>query len=128
MAVMANAAMGKRDMVFCVLFVGDEPLIRHLVWDAARRLGAVDEWAEGIRQASLLRLRVMFFLLLDRDPSLKQRLLEGWPDLCLVGMEPNKANAFFQALGHEVIDPWLVDERKCEDGFISGVIDLYLVS
>lgn len=114
-------------MVFCVLFVGDEHLIRHLVFDSARRLGA-ESWREGIRTASLVRLRVMFFLLADRDPELKGKLLDGWPDLCVAGMEGAKANAFFQALRSEVIDQWLVDERRCEDEFVSNVIDLYLVS
>ena len=115
-------------MLFSVLFVGDAPLIRHLVLDSVRRLGAEVDWAEGIRRASLVRLRVMFFLLLDRDPALKQKILEGWPDLCVEGLEPRKAEALFHGLGKEVVEPWLVDERKCEDEFLSRVIDLYLVS
>ena len=117
----------KRDMVFGVLFVGDERLIRHLVADSARRLGA-DDWAVGIREASLVRLRVMFFLLLDRDAALRGKIAEGWPELCVVPMDPGKAASFFQSLRVEVIGPWLVDERKCEDDFVSHVIDLYLVS
>jgi hypothetical protein len=121
-------ATARRDMLFSVLFVGDAPLIRHLVLDSARRLGAEVDWAEGIRRASLVRLRVMFFLLMDRDPALKQKILEGWPDLCVEGLEPRKAEAFFHGLAGEVVEPWLVDERKCEDEFLSRVIDLYLVS
>lgn len=120
--------MAKRDMIFCVLFIGDEQLVRHLILDSIKRLGALSDWEQGIWQASLVRLRVIFFLLMDRDPSLKQKILDGWPDICVVGIEPNKANAFFQQLRVEVIDPWLVDERKCEDEFVSGVVDLYLVS
>ena len=117
----------RRDMLFCVLFVGDECLIRFLVADSARRLGA-DDWAEGVRSASLVRLRVMFFLLVERDPALKEKLLEGWQDLCVPGLEPGKAGYFFKELRGQVIDPWLVDERKCEDEFMSDVVDLYLVS
>ena len=120
--------MARRDMVFCVLFIGDEKLIRHLVLDSVRRLGAAGDWAQGIWAASLIRLRVMFFLLMDRDPVLKQKILDGWPDMCVAGIEPNKANSFFQQLRVDVVDPWLVDERKCEDEFVSGVVDLYLVS
>ena len=116
--------MAKRDMVFSVLFIGNEQLIRHLVLDSVRRLGAVSDWEHGICRASLIRLRVMFFLLMDRDPALKQKILDGWPDLCVVGIEPNKANLFFQQLRVEVIDPWLVEERKYEDEFVSGVVDL----
>lgn len=115
-------------MIFCVLFIGDEQLIRHLVLDSIRRLGAADEWDQGIWAASLIRLRVMFFLLMDRDSALKQKILDGWPDLCVLGIEPNKANSFFRQLAGEVIDPWLIDERKCEDEFVSNVTDLYLVS
>jgi hypothetical protein len=120
-------ACTKRDMVFSVLFVGDEGLIRHLVADSARRLGASD-WAAGIKEASLIRLRVLFFLLVDRDIALKAKIVDGWPDLCVLAMDPSKAVSFFQSLRVEVIDPWMVDERKCEDDFVSHVVDLYLVS
>ena len=118
----------QKDMLFCVLYVGDEPLIRHLVSDSARRLGALEEWADGIGQASLLRLRVMFFLLMDRDPALKQKLLDGWPDLAVQGADASKMAVFFRELRSEVIEPWLMDERLCEDSFITGVTNLYLVS
>ena len=119
-------AFVKRDLVFCVMFVGDEHLIRHLVADSAKRLGA--EWEVGIKEASLIRLRVMFFLLMDRDLTMKTKIVDGWAELCVVGMDIDKAAKFFRCLRAEVIDPWLVDERKCEDDFVSHVIDLYLVS
>ena len=119
----------RRDMLFCVLYVGDEHLLRHLVSDSARRLGAEDHiWQNGIKNSPLTRLRVMFFLLLDRDPALKQKLLDGWGDLCVPGVETSKAGAFFHGLKAQVIEPWLIDERKSEDWFISAATDLYLVS
>ena len=118
----------RRDMLFCVLYVGDERLLRHLVLDSARRLGADALWGAGIQGACLVRLRVMFFLLADRDPALKQKLLDGWVDLCVVGVEPRKAETFFRELRREVIEPWLEDERRCEDSFVEGVTDLYLVA
>jgi hypothetical protein len=115
------------DMVFCVLFVGNEDLIRHVVCTSARRLGA--DWTqESIVGASLVRLRVMFFMLMDRDSSLKEKILEGWSDYCIPGIEPNKASVFFNNLRDDVINPWLIDERKTEDEFVSTCIDLYLVS
>ena len=77
--------------------------------------------------ASLIRLRVMFFLLLDRDTALKDKVLDGWPEWCVAGMERKKAGGFFQQLRGQVIEPWLVDERRCEDDFVSSCIDLYLV-
>ncbi len=77
--------------------------------------------------ASLVRLRVLFFLLLDRDTVLKDKVLEGWPEWCVAGVERRKAGGFFQQLKGQIIDPWLVDERRCEDDFVSGCIDLYLV-
>ena len=117
-----------RDMLFCVLYVGDAHLIRHLVADSARRLGADELWGEGIRGASLIRLRVMFFLLMDRDPALRQKLLDGWADLCVAGVEPRKAAVFFGGLRSDVIEPWLEDERRCEDSFLDGVTDLYLAA
>ena len=48
--------------------------------------------------------------------------------MCVVGVEPGKANVFFSELRSQVIDPWLVDERRCEDSFVSAVTDLYLVA
>lgn len=119
--------MIRRDMIFCVLFVGDEHLIRFLVAESARRLGAED-WAEGIRDASLVRLRAMFCLLVDRDAALKAKLLEGWPEMCVVGLEPDKASYFFRELRAQAIEPWLVDERRGEEELLSSVVDLYLVS
>ena len=79
------------------------------------------------QSASLVRLRVLFFLLLDRDSALKDKVLEGWPEWCVAGVERRKAAGFFQQLRGKVIEPWLVDERRCEDDFVSGCIDLYLV-
>jgi hypothetical protein len=115
------------DMVFCVLFVGDVNLVRHIVWTSSQRLGA--DWTHSsIMEASLARLRVMFFLLMDRDSSLKEKIIQGWPDYCVPGIEPNKASVFFKNLRDEVINPWLIDERKTEDEFVSSCIDLYLVS
>ena len=118
----------RRDMLFCVLYVGDEHLIRQLVSDSARRLGAIGYWMKGINTAALVRLRVMFFLLMDRDPDLKQKLLDGWPDLCILVVDPGKAAMFFSELRTEVIEPWLIDERRCEDSFVDAVTDLYLVA
>jgi hypothetical protein len=136
----------RRDMLFSVLFTGDEHLVRHLVWTSVQRLGAVWAWEGGVQVsltdadltmlcsnqsavqcASIVRLRVMFFLLLDRDTYLKDKVLEGWPDWCVVGMERGKAGGFFQQLREQVIEPWLVDERRCDDDFVSKCIDLYLV-
>ena len=70
---------------------------------------------------------MLFFLLLDRDSALKDKVLEGWPEWCVVGVEAQKATKFFQQLRGEIIEPWLVDERRCEDDFVSSCIDLYLV-
>ena len=77
--------------------------------------------------ASLVRLRVLFFLLLDRDTVLKDKVLDGWAEWCVAGVERKKAGGFFRHLRGQVIEPWLVDERRCEDDFVSSCIDLYLV-
>jgi len=39
----------RRDMLFSVLFVGDENLLRHLVWTSAQRLGAEWAWEGGVQ-------------------------------------------------------------------------------
>ena len=39
----------RRDMLFSVLFVGDESLLRHLVWASAQRLGADWAWEGGVQ-------------------------------------------------------------------------------
>ena len=44
-----NAATTCRDMLFSVLFVGNEHLIRHLVWTSAQRLGAEWAWEGGVQ-------------------------------------------------------------------------------
>lgn len=116
-----------RDMLFYVLYVGDEHLVRELVWLSMNRLGA--DWGyDPIRKASLQRLRVLFFLLMDRDIALKEKLLDGWKEMCVPGVETKKAGGFFAQLRVTIIEPWLVDERRTEDDFVNSVTDLYLVS
>jgi hypothetical protein len=116
-----------KDMIFCVLFIGNERWIKDIVRISARELGA--EWAdECYDTASLTKLRVMFFLLMDRDVKLKAKLLEGWKELCIPAVDRAKGEAFFLALGKEIIVPWLMDERRTADDFISAVTDLYLIS
>jgi hypothetical protein len=116
-----------RDMLFSILFVGDEPLIREIVLGSAHRLGAKRDMAQ-VHAAGLLRLRVLFFLLMDRDVALKEKLLDGWKEMCVPGVDAGKAARFFSQLGPEIIEPWLIDERKTEGDFINAVTDLYLVS
>jgi hypothetical protein len=116
-----------KDMIFCVLFVGNERFIKDLVKTSARELRA--EWTDDTYElASLTKLRVMFFLLMDRDNKLKERLLEGWKELCIPAVDRRKGEGFFLAIGKEIITPWLMDERKTADDLISAITDLYLIS
>ena len=80
-----------------------------------------------ITDAPIMILRTMMFLLMDRDPTLKEKIIQGYPELCITGLEPQKANGLFRALRKEIIDPWLIDERKNADDLVSAVTDLYLV-
>ena len=80
-----------------------------------------------IADAPIMLLRTMMFLLIDRDQTLKEKIIQGYPELCITGMEPQKADGFFRALRREIIDPWLIDERKNADDIVSAVTDLYLV-
>ncbi len=116
-----------KDMIFCVLFIGNERLIRDIVKISAKELGA--EWADECYElASLTKLRAMFFLLVDRDVQLKGKILEGWKELCIPGVDKRKGEGFFLALGKEIITPWLMDERRTADNLISEITDLYLIS
>jgi len=51
-----------RDMLFSILFAGDEPFIRELVLNSAHRLGAQWDMAQ-VHAAGLLRLRCGWELL-----------------------------------------------------------------
>ena len=114
-------------MVFSVLFVGNEDMLRDMVVNSMHRLGA--KWdVERVCASGLQRLRVLFFLLMDRDMALKEKLLDGWREMCVSGLDPGKAERFFTQLRPEIIDPWLVDERRTESDFVNAVTDLYLVS
>jgi hypothetical protein len=116
-----------KDMLFVVLFVGNADLIRDIVKISARELGA--QWTDECYElASLAKLRVMFFLLLDRDVHLKAKLLDGWDELCVPGVDRKKAEIFFLSLGSEIITPWLMDERRSANELITAITDLYLVS
>ncbi len=114
-------------MIFCILFIGNERLIRDIVKISAKEMGA--EWTDECYElASLTKLRAMFFLLMDRDVKLKAKILEGWKELQIPGVERKKGERFFLALGKEIIIPWLMDERKTADNLISEITDLYLIS
>ena len=114
-------------MIFCVLFVGNENLIRSLVKTSASDLNS--DWDfRDIDLASLTKLRVMFFLLMDRDMKLKAKLLEGWKELCVPGINRDKGERFFLSIEKEIITPWLMDERLTADNFISSITELYLIS
>ncbi len=116
-----------RDMIFCVLFIGNENLIRNIVKISASDLNS--DWDfRDIDLASLTKLRVMFFLLMDRDMKLKAKLLEGWKELCVPGINKEKGERFFLSIEKEIITPWLMDERLTADNFISSITDLYLIS
>ena len=115
------------EMLFSILFAGDEPFIRELVLNSAHRLGAQWDMAQ-VHAAGLVRLRVLFFLLMDRDVALKEKILDGWKELCVPGIDAGKATRFFTQLRPEIIEPWLIDERRTEGDFINAVTDLYLVS
>ena len=116
-----------RDMVFSVLFIGDPALLCELVLCSMNRLGA--EWDRDLVCASgIQRLRVLFFLLMDRDIALKEKLLDGWREMCVPGLDAGKAERFFMQLRPEIIEPWLIDERKTDGDFVNAVTDLYLVS
>jgi hypothetical protein len=39
----------RRDMLFSVLFIGDESLLRHLVWMSVQRLRAEWAWDGGVQ-------------------------------------------------------------------------------
>ena len=114
-------------MLFSILFVGDETLILDLVLGSAQRLGAQWDMAQ-VHAAGLMRLRVLFFLLMDRDVALKEKLLDGWKEMCVPGVDAGKAARFFTQLKPEIIEPWLIDEHRTEGDFINAVTDLYLVS
>ena len=116
-----------RDMLFSILFVGDETLILDLVLGSAQRLDAQWDMAQ-VHAAGLMRLRVLFFLLMDRDVALKEKLLDGWKEMCVPGVDAGKAARFFTQLKPEIIEPWLIDEHRTEGDFINAVTDLYLVS
>ena len=114
------------DMIFCILFIGDSHLLRDMVRASQKRLAG--DWEEDmIADSSIMLLRTMLFLLVDRDYSLKEKIIQGYPELCISGMDPQKADGFFRALRKEIIDPWLIDERKNADDLVSAVTDLYLV-
>lgn len=128
MLQISRFAMNQRkDMIFCVLFVGNESLIRSIVKTSAIELNA-DWGCQDIDLASITKLRVMFFLLMDRDMKLKAKLLEGWSELCVPGVERDKGERFFLAVGKDIIAPWLKDERLTANDVISSITDLYLIS
>lgn len=114
-----------RDLLFNVLYRADIPLMCAIVRDSLDRLQDEQWRRDQLDRLPLDSLRCLFFLLLNRDLTLKELALEGIgptiPPLCR-----RKAQAFYLALDSEVVRPFLVDHRRTTRDLLDAIKHCYL--
>lgn len=110
-----------KDMVFHVLYGPNPTMPAFYVGQSMDRLKA--QWKKDNFEPDVCR--ALFFLLLDRDMTLKEAILKGIPKFGVEPMAERKAENFFLSLREEVIEPWLSDERIATGGLIDKVASLY---
>lgn len=72
--------------------------------------------------------RVVFFLLLNVDPAMKQTTVQGIPTLHVNALHEAKAPGFFVSLHEDVIPTWQRNEFETVETFLRAVKRAYLVS
>jgi hypothetical protein len=108
-------------VVFNVLYRGNIQETYDMVSDSSRRVGA--DW---VVPTDMDTLRCMYLVLLHRDIELKNHAIKGGE--FTVPLEPRKAEAFFLALGPELVEPWLANGTLPKQWLIDRARDLFLIS
>ena len=127
-----------QDALVHVLYSGGaEGVLRGLIMDSIRSIGE-DFPTDGVRRAltmlvphpgaSMAHLRVLFFLLLNKDSRMRVRLCQervAWylPVLC-----PHKGCSLYEQLRESVVPAWIRDERVGVLEMEERLRDAYLVA
>jgi hypothetical protein len=114
------------DLIFNILYRGDAQLMRALVLESLDRLQD-RSWPRDLPLHNLDLLRAAFFILMNKDLTLKQCALDGLPPL-IAQLDRRKAEAFYLALEPEAVRPFLSNFRKPHRALVDAVKNLYLSS
>jgi hypothetical protein len=107
-----------QDLMFRVLWCSDVELVCGLVNACFVRLGM------DVVCKDLTTGRAWFVLLINKDVELRHYVIKGGVNV--PAMRPSKAETLFQALGVEVIMPWLSNETLTELELLEKACLLYL--
>jgi len=110
-----------KDLIFHVLYLKNERLLCDAVQSSLKTLQS--PWKSN--KCNLETNQVLFFLLLHKDIELKNRIIEGFPNMGIDSMDFRKAETFFLCLKDEVINPWLCNESLSKTNFLDNVTALY---
>ena len=113
------------------------PLLRALIAESMRNV-AEDFPTEGVRKAllglapppdaSLVCLRVRFFLLLNQDYRMRVRLCRERAAGHLPTVDPYKACALYEQMNETLVPSWIRDERITILDFAEQLKDAYLAA
>jgi hypothetical protein len=122
------------DLIHLVLWGGHHNLIIRLCSLSVNNLqqtGASAELLNRLLQRAKEGLdyaRVVFFLLLNVDPAMKQTTVQGIPALHVNAFNEAKAPGFFVSLHEDVIPTWQRNEFETVETLLRAVKRAYLVS
>lgn len=128
-----------KDIMWHVLYDNDMDLIRNITLRSAIRM---EEYSSGDSEIvtmvkectdSLTRLRVLFFLLLNVDDTLREEICSSqfcnsvWTTHgCPAPVDQYKATRFFQDFGVQCIHSWIRNESKCATYLLDELRMLYI--
>jgi hypothetical protein len=126
----------RKDVLFYVLYGANTDSIAGWIEESA--LNIAEEYpADGVREAlqllrpaegdSLNKLRAKFFLLLNEDGRMRERLGRVQHHL-MISLCDLKAERFYDSLCDELIPVWIKDESVALEEFVDRLRAAYLVS
>ncbi len=134
----ASQTVGKRDVLFYVLFGANTDYFRRLIEESVVNI-AREYPSDGVADAlqlmrpaptdSLHTLQIKFFLLLNEDEAMRRSLANVKPGHALVGsLCGYKAERFYDELCERLVPTWIQDCRVTHEAFVDSLRQAYLCS
>ncbi len=134
----ASQTVGKRDVLFYVLFGANTDYFRRLIEESVVNI-AREYPSDGVADAlqlmrpaptdSLHTLQIKFFLLLNEDEAMRRSLSNVKPGHALVGsLCGYKAERFYDELCERLVPTWIQDARVSHESFVDSLRAAYLCS
>lgn len=110
-----------KDILFHILYNENQKILNELLQSTFKRLEI--NWK--LASIPFEKKIMIFFLIMDRDITLKNIVIEGNIKIGYDPISHNKAERFFLSYHEEVIRPWFCDESNSNQSFLEKTRALY---